>query len=79
MDPSTPANASWAITREPDAIRITSSGSAGQDGLVVHAWGPEIAERTWAVSFDDRTESASLDFVLYLIRRPEGWTVWGSY
>ena len=28
---------------------------------------------------DDGTSSASLDFTLYLIQRPDGWKVWGSY
>jgi hypothetical protein len=31
------------------------------------------------VTFDDRTTSASLDFTIYVIKRPDGWKVWGMY
>jgi hypothetical protein len=31
------------------------------------------------VTFDDGTDSASADFTLYVIKRADGWIVWGSY
>jgi hypothetical protein len=31
------------------------------------------------VTIDDGTDRGSMDFVLYLIRRADGWTVWGMY
>jgi hypothetical protein len=38
-----------------------------------------VADLTWRVTVDDGTDSASLDVSLYLIRRSDGWKVWGSY
>jgi hypothetical protein len=31
------------------------------------------------VTFDDSTASASLDFTVYVIKRSDGWKVWGMY
>jgi hypothetical protein len=47
--------------------------------MVGPACGPEVAAATYAVTFDDGTDSASLDFTLYVIKRSDGWSVWGAY
>jgi hypothetical protein len=72
-------HASWSVAGATTAIRPTSDSSAAGDGLVIYGCGPDVAEQSWEVTLDDGTSSASLDFTLYLIRRPDGWKVWGSY
>jgi hypothetical protein len=47
--------------------------------FVAPACGTEVADATYAVTFDDGTDSASLDFTLYVIHRSDGWKVWGLY
>jgi hypothetical protein len=63
-----------AATTDP----ILGSASAADDPAA-SACGPEVAGLSWAVTIDDGTNSASMDFVLYLIRRADGWEVWGMY
>ncbi|MDP9342699.1 MAG: hypothetical protein M3Q23_11545 [Actinomycetota bacterium] len=72
-------HASWSVSGSPDAISVQNAVAAQQDDLVTTGCGPEVAARTYAVTLDDGTDSASLDFTLYLIQRPDGWRVWGSY
>ncbi len=69
----------WAVAGEAEAIAVLGSraGSAGPG--VTYGCGPRVAARSWAVTIDDGTDSASLDFVLYLVRRATGWMVWASY
>jgi hypothetical protein len=62
-----------------DGVSVVRSSWAKHDRLVRHACGPEVAARSWSVTLDDGTNSASLDQALYLIRRPDRWKVWGSY
>jgi hypothetical protein len=69
----------WSVTGQADAISVQNAVSADQDGLVTTGCGPEVAARSYAVTLDDGTASASLDFTLYLIHRTDGWKVWGSY
>jgi hypothetical protein len=38
-----------------------------------------VAKKTITVVLDDGTTSASADFNLYLVHRPDGWKVWASY
>jgi hypothetical protein len=47
--------------------------------FVAPACGTEVADATYAVTFDDGTDSASLDFTLYVIHQSDGWKVWGLY
>jgi Tol biopolymer transport system component len=47
--------------------------------FVAPTCGMEVADATYAVTFDDGTDSASLDFTLYVIHRSDGWKVWGRY
>ncbi len=58
---------------------VLDSRSAKHHGLVRHACGRAVAGRSWRVTIDDGSESASLDTWLYLVRRPHGWKVWGAY
>jgi hypothetical protein len=63
-----------AATTDP----VLGDASAADDPIA-SACGPEVAGLSWAVTIDDGTDSASMDFVLYLIRRADGWKVWGMY
>jgi len=47
--------------------------------FVAPTCGMEVADATYEVTFDDGTDSASLDFALYVIHRSDGWKVWGRY
>jgi len=59
---------------------VLASRSAKYDGMVTHACGRAVAGRSWRVTIDDGSESASLDTWLYLVRRRlHGWKVWGAY
>jgi hypothetical protein len=58
---------------------VLGSMSARNDGLVVHACGHRVAARSWRVTIDDGTTSASRDTWVYLVRGHSGWKVWGSY
>lgn len=78
LDQSVPRRASWAIAGTPDGISVLGS-MAGGGSLVEHGCGPEVAARTVTVTIDDGTDSASLDFTLFLVLRSDGWNVWGSY
>jgi hypothetical protein len=57
----------------------TASQAAADDPTVVDGCDQNVADLTWRVTVDDGTDSASLDVSLYLIRRSDGWKVWGSY
>lgn len=59
--------------------RVISSEVAAGDPLIRRACGDTIANHAMAVLVDDGSESASLDFYLYLVRRVEGWRVWAAY
>jgi hypothetical protein len=66
------------ITAAATTAPVLGSASAADDPIA-SACGPEVAGLSWAVTIDDGTDSASMDFVLYLIRRADGWKVWGMY
>ena len=69
----------WAITGKPGRIRVLSSSPARKDPLVTFGCGRLVASRSVAVTIDDGTSSASLDFTVYLVRRADGWKVWATY
>ncbi|HEV3475603.1 MAG TPA: hypothetical protein VG602_09595 [Actinomycetota bacterium] len=50
-----------------------------RDVVARSSCGRDVARRSWRVTIDDGSSSASLDTWLYLIRRADGWKVWGSY
>jgi hypothetical protein len=58
---------------------VSDAHPGSKDALVPAACGTEVAAATYAVTFDDGTTSASLDFTIYVIKQPDGWKVWGVY
>lgn len=46
---------------------------------IVYGCGPKVARRAVAVLIDDGTDSASLDFTLYVVNQTDAWLVWDSY
>lgn len=83
-DPSIddPASAPWASTLEAEELQVIRSEAATDDRLVTFGCGDDVAERSWAVTLTDnnRLKSDSMgSATLYLVRRAEGWKVWGSY
>jgi hypothetical protein len=58
---------------------VSDAYTGSKDALVPAACGTEVAAATYAVTFDDGTTSASLDFTIYVIKRPDGWKVWGMH
>ena len=75
------ASANGLIPHVPGSPRESVIGgmSARNDVVVVHACGHHVAARSWRVTIDDGSTSASLDTWLYLVRLRGGWKVWGSY
>jgi len=78
-DPSIPKEAIRTITGTPDGISVFASGPEDPGGMVEFGCGPEVKARTLAVVFDDGTNSASMDFTLFLVLRSDGWKVWGAH
>jgi hypothetical protein len=78
-DPSVPSDAVWPISVSPGATpSLTGTNARGGD-LVNFGCGNDVDAYTAAITIDDGTNSASLDFTLYLILRSDGWKVWGAY
>jgi hypothetical protein len=59
-------------------VTVLGPGTSGGTPLA-YGCGRKVAKRTIAVVLEDGTTSASADFNLYLVHRPEGWKVWVSY
>ncbi len=80
---SAPATHPWASTLEVNEwARITRSEPATSDDMVIFGCGRKVARRSWAVTVSDKNQfhSASMgSATFYLVRRAEGWRVWGSY
>ncbi len=69
----------WATTWKARRLRVLSYSAEGGT-LVSYGCGPRVASRTLAVTIYDSTHTASAGAVtFYLIRRADGWKVWGSY
>ena len=87
LDPSVPAPFKKRVTspslipRGSDlAVIDAGPGTTEPPGSSVKPWcGRALAERTWWVMLDDLTESSSLDSVWYLVRRADGWKIWGVF
>jgi hypothetical protein len=58
---------------------VIGNTSAVNDVIVLGGCGSDVADDTWVVVVDDGTSSASMDVNLYLIKRSDGWRVWGAY
>lgn len=82
LDPSIRGNraATLSGTGSAQGLRVSDSRPASGDGLVTAGCGPEVAERSWAVTIHDGSGSESAgSATFYLVRRRSGWAVWGSY
>jgi hypothetical protein len=62
-----------------EPVTVLAAERASGDDRVAAACGELVGDRSWRVTIDDGTESASMDLELYLIRRSDGWKVWGLY
>jgi hypothetical protein len=63
----------------PIPVRAVADGPVEGYGFVERDCGTEVADRSWFVIVDDGSDSASLDTTLFLIRREDGWRIWGAY
>jgi len=69
----------WTTTWKAQRLRVLGY-SAGGGTLVSYGCGSKVASRTLAVTIQDATETASAGAAtFYLVRRADGWKVWGSY
>jgi hypothetical protein len=79
LDSSVPTDARFPIElvqgAEPTVIDTNAAGGS----LVVFGCGNDVAAYTVAITVDDGTDSASLDFTVYLLLREDGWRVWSVY
>lgn len=79
LDSSVPPSAEFPIELAPGAESSVISTNAAGGPLVEFACGIDAAAHTVAVTMDDGSESASLDFIVYLVLREDGWKVWAVY
>jgi hypothetical protein len=79
MDDSVPMDAIWPITVAPGTTPTIIETSAAGGDLVRFGCGSDVDAHTVSVAIEDGTDSASLDFTLYLVYRNDGWKVWGAY
>ncbi|HYZ10537.1 MAG TPA: hypothetical protein VE962_01430 [Actinomycetota bacterium] len=66
-------------SRGPIPARAVADGPVEGYGFVERDCGTDVADRSWFVIVDDGSDSASLDTTLLLIRRDDGWRIWGAY
>jgi hypothetical protein len=78
-DPSVPPDARFPIDIAPGAQPTVISTNAQGGGLVEYACGNDVNAYTVAVAVDDGTDSASLNFTVYLVFRQDGWKIWAVY
>ena len=62
-----------------EPVSVLAAEPAAEDGRVAEACGAAIGHRSWRVTVDDGSDSASMDVELLLIRRSDGWKIWGLY
>lgn len=67
----------WTLAGKPSRVEVRAFGLHAP--LVAYGCGKSVAKRSAVVTLDDGTTSASADFNLYVVRRGDGWKVWGSY
>jgi hypothetical protein len=79
LDESVPAGADFPIALAGDAAVVIGASAAGGE-LVRFACGPDVDAYTVAITIDDGTDSASMDFTVFLVfRGVNGWKVWAVY
>jgi hypothetical protein len=70
----------WAMTGLTRGLRVVGGGPGAGDGLAAYGCGRAVAARTWIIGVHDASNTASAGGAsFYLVRRPSGWKVWGSY
>jgi hypothetical protein len=79
LDSSVPTGAELPIELAKSAEPRVISTNAWGGPLVEYACGSDAAAYTVAITMDDGTDSASLDFTVYLVLRDDGWKVWALY
>jgi hypothetical protein len=80
LDPAGLNLVDWVDAGGPIPVTVVDDGPA-VDGysFVEHDCGAEVTRRSWFVTIDDGSASASLDTTFFLIRREDGWRIWGGY
>lgn len=79
LDESVPAGADFPIVLAEDAVVVIGTSAAGGE-LVRFGCGPDVDAYTVAITIDDGTDSASMDFTVFLVfRGVNGWKVWAVY
>lgn len=78
LDDSVPPGTAFSFELAEDAVVVTDTEGRG-GGMVRFDCGSAVDAHTVAVTIDDGTDSASLDFTLFLVLREDGWKVWGKY
>ena len=70
----------WGHTLLARGIEITFSAPARGDGRAQMGCGTVVAQRSWKVVMHDATRTATAGLAAYyLVKRDDGWKVWGSY
>jgi DNA-directed RNA polymerase specialized sigma24 family protein len=70
----------WDHTKVAHGVDVVHSASADSDGPATDLCGVTTAARSWKVVMHDSTGSSSTSqSSFYLVRRPHGWKVWGSF
>ena len=70
----------WDHTWVSHGLAIVHSASAESDGPARDLCGATTAARSWKVVMHDSTGTSSSSLAaFYLVRRAQGWKVWGSY
>lgn len=79
LDESVPAGADFPIVLAEDAVVVIGTSAAGGE-VVRFGCGPDVDAYTVAITIDDGTDSASMDFTVFLVfRGVNGWKVWAVY
>jgi len=70
----------WGHTLLTSGIEITYSAPARNDGRAQMGCGTLVAQRSWKVVMHDSSRTATAGLAAYyLVKRDDGWKVWGSY
>ena len=70
----------WGHTLLSRGIEITFSAPARDDGRAQMGCGTVVAQRSWKVVMHDASRTATAGLAAYyLVKRDDGWKVWGSY
>jgi hypothetical protein len=79
LDPAAAANGVAGSGGGSGRMRVLDVRRSTNDPIVRHACGRGTASKTWRVTVDDGTISASMDFWLFVVGRRDGAKVWAKY